>query len=316
MAANEAGTPIANILEKGLNASEADDLMKSMVEYLAKLYNETKGSRVLAQQFANVYGLTASDLKAAASLVSSVDDISKKDETYDTMLQQVHDMAGMLSMMSRTSTGEMMENMKANFMYSMASSLANDPVSSSLNLVANLLNDLVGGIEIPFINVYGFGFDLNATVADLMNVAALVGPTMSGIGKMVAGLANLNPTNLLNTFGIEKGKLDAQTRGSASSLGGATLSGGGTSESGYVGNESGDDVKSKTVSDASSGPSKQVAEAKEEQESKEEARSQMIAGHIVDIFELLQEVTQGAKKLHVQLDIGNNPLSWSTGTWN
>jgi hypothetical protein len=212
----------------------------------------------------------------------------------------------------------MMENMKANFMYSMGASLANDPVSSSLNLVANLLNDLIGGIKIPFVNVFGFGFDLNASVADLMNVAALTGPILGGVGKMIAGLANLNPNNLLKTFGVEQGDagLNVQTRGSTSALVGGTLSGGGQSESGFVGNENASDIKDKTVSDASAGPESTVAEAKEEQESKEEARSQMIAGHIVDIYELLQEVTQGAKKFHVQLDVGTNPLSWAGGTWS
>ena len=316
MAANEAGKPIATILEKGLSAADTDDLLRSMVEYLAKLYDETKGSRVLSQQFANVFGLTASDLKAAASLASSLDAISGHDETFDSMLKQVKDMTG--SLVARTSMGEMMENMKANFMYSMGASLANDPVSSSLNLVANLLNDLIGGIEIPFINVYGFGFDLNATVADLMNVAALTGPILGGVGKMIAGLANLNPNNLLKTFGVEQGDagLNVQTRGSTAALVGGTLSGSGQSESGFVGNENSNDIKDKTVSDASAGPESTVAEAKEEQESKEEARSQMIASHIVDIYELLQEVTQGAKKFHVQLDVGSNPLSWAGGTWS
>jgi len=316
MAANEAGKPIATILEKGLSAADTDDLLRSMVEYLAKLYDETKGSRVLSQQFANVFGLTASDLKAAANLASSLEDISGHDETFKSMLEQVYDMTGSLA--ARTSMGEMMENMKANFMYSMGASLANDPVSSSLNLVANLLNDLVGGIKIPFVNVMGFGFDLNASVADLMNVAALTGPILGGVGKMVAGLANLNPNNLLKTFGVEQGDagLNVQTRGSTSALVGGTLSGSSQSESGFVGNENANDIKDKTVSDASAGPESTVAEAKEEQESKEEARTQMIAGHIVDIYELLQEVTQGAKKFHVQLDVGTNPLSWAGGTWS
>lgn len=315
MAANEAGKPIANILEKGLSASDADDLMKSMVEYLAKLYNETKGSKVLAQQFANVFGLTASDLKAAANLAPSVKEIAKHDETFGSLIQQVYDLTG--SMVARTSLGEMGENMKANFMYSMAASLANDPFSSFLNTAANMLNDLVGGIEIPFINVFGFGFDLNATVADLMNVAALVGPTLSGIGKMAAGLANLVPSNLLKTFGVDKGDagLNIQTRGTTSGLAAGTAGGGGTSESAFVGNENASDIKNKTVSDASEGPSSTVAEAKDDRESKEEARSQMIAGHIVDIYELLQEVTSGTKKFRVQLDVGTNPLTWAGGTW-
>jgi hypothetical protein len=315
MAANEAGKPIANILEKGLSASDADDLMKSMVEYLAKLYNETKGSKVLAQQFANVFGLTASDLKAAANLAPSITEIAKQDETFSSLIQQVYDLTG--SMVARTSIGEMGENMKANFMYSMASSLANDPFSSFMNMAANMLNDLVGGIEIPFVNVFGFGFDLNATVADLMNVAALVGPTLSGIGKMAAGLANLAPSNLLKTFGVDKGDagLNVQTRGTTSGLAAGTAGGGGTSESAFVGNENASDIKNKTVSDASEEPSSTVAEAKDDRESKEEARSQMIAGHIVDIYELLQEVTSGTKKFRVQLDVGTNPLTWAGGTW-
>ena len=80
--------------------------------------------------------------------------------------------------------------------------------------------------------------------------------------------------------------------------------------------ENAEDVKEKTVQDASAGPEKQVAEAKEEQEDKEESRAQMMAGHIVDIYELLQDVVAGSKKFHVHLDVGNNPISWAGGTWN
>ena len=312
MAANDASLPIATILEKGLDASQTNKLMSAMVQYLSKIYSETKGSNVLAQQFANVYGLTAADLKAAANLQSSVSAIEKKTENYGTMLQQVYDMAG--TMAQRTSMGEMFENVKGNFEYSMATTLANNPVLSALNLTANMLNDLVGGIDIPFVNVMGFGFDLNASVADLMNVAALSGAVLGGVGKLVKGLGNLNTNNMLNTFGIEKGTLDAQSRGSGPSL--ATVSGGkSTSESGYVGNENGDDVKEKTVQDASAEPNKTVAEAKEEEEDKDEARAQALAGHIVDIYELLQDVVSGAKKFHVKLDVGNTPTSWSAGTW-
>jgi hypothetical protein len=180
-----------------------------------------------------------------------------------------------------------------------------------------MLNDLVGGINIPFVNVMGFGFDLNASVADIMNVAALSGSVLGGIGKMIAGLSNLNPSNLLRTFGIEQGAngLDVQTRGTTSALTGGTLSGGGQSESGYVGNENSDDIKDKTISDASKEPNSTVAEAKEDRENKEESRALMIAGHIIDIYDLLLEVTQGAKKFHVQVDTGMTPVHWGTGTW-
>lgn len=325
MAANEASIPIAEILEKGLTPDQTNRLMRSMVEYLAGIYAETNDSNVLAQQYAQVFGVTASDLKAAANLMNTgLDNIAEENKyaklSYAGMEKQLKQMSN--SMIMRTSTAEFMQNIKDNFNYTMATTIANNPVLSGLNSMANMLNDLVGGIEIPFINVYGFGFDLNATVADLMNVAALSGTVLGGMGKMLASLAGgggFSGSGMLRMFGVDlKGGAEAiETRGSSGAGTNFTLLGGKTtSESGSIaGNESGDDVKNKTMSDASAGPEKQIAEAKEEQEDKEEARTQLIDGHIVDIFNLLQEVTMGAKKWHVQLDVGNNPASWSTGTW-
>ena len=313
MAANEASIPIAQILEKGLTADQTNTLLAQTVNYLAKIHGETKNSRVLAQQYANVFGVTATDLRAAASLLPSVEAVLKKTETYDDMLGQLYDMAG--SMITRTSMGDMFENLKTNFKFTMAATLANNPVLSSLNLMANMLNDLVGGIEIPFINVYGFGFQLNATIADLMNVAALSGTVLGGAAKLLASIVSGGGggKGMLRLFGVDQGELDVLTRGKAASS--TAIGGTSTSESGYVGNESGEDIQNKTMKDASEGPEKQVAEAKEDQEAKEDARTQAVVDQIVNIYDLLQEVVLGSKKLHVQLEIGNAPLNWQSASW-
>ena len=318
MAANKANLPIDQILEGGLSASQTDLLLESMVKYLADIYAETKESRVLAQQYGGVFGVSAADLKAAARLVeeSTMTRITETDLGYSDMVNQLFDMANTMAL--RTSTGELFENVKENFTYTLATTLANNPVLSGLNNMANMLNDLVGGIEIPFVNVMGFGFDLNATVADLMNVAALSGTVLGGMGKMIASLGSgggFSGSGLLNAFGIENSGSPVQMQRGKSGLN-ALSRGTSTSESGLVGNESGDDIKQKTLADASEGPEKQIAEAKEEQEEKENARTALIAGHIIDIYNLLSDVTLGSKKLHVQLDVGNAPTSWSPGTWN
>lgn len=324
MAANEASLPIADILEKGLTPDQTNRLMRSMVEYLASIYEETKGSNVLAQQYGNVFGVTAADLKAAANLYAKgLDEVTESNRlakmSYQDFTNQLQLMAN--TAILRTSMAEIMENVKDNFNYTMAATIANNPVLSGMNYMANMLNDLVGGIEIPFINVYGFGFDLNATIADLMNVAALSGTVLGGMGKLLASLATGGGafgSGMLAAFGVDlfSGKADAiKTRG-GNSLALTAMGGSTTSESGSIaGNESGDDVKSKTMTDASEGPENQIAEAKEEQEDKENARTELIVSHIVEIYDLLQDVTLGSKKWHVQLDIGNQPSSWSTGTW-
>lgn len=317
MAANEASLPIAEILAEGLTPDETNKLMKSMVEYLGRIYDETKGSNVLAQQYANVFGVTASDLRAAANLLNTgFDKLSGELVTYSDMEARLKSMSN--SMWLRSSQAELMTNLKDNLNYTFATTIANNPVLSGLNNMANMLNDLVGGIEIPFINVYGFGFDLNATIADLMNVAALSGTVLGGMGKLIGSLANgggFSGSGMLNAFGIDlNGSAAAiEHRGqglSLTSIGGAT-----TSASGMVGNESGDDIKNKTIQDNSEEPEKQIAEAKEEQEDKENARTMLIAGHIVDIYNLLNEVTLGSKKWHVQLEVGNAPSTWASGTW-
>lgn len=319
MAANEASIPIAEILEKGLTADQTDRLMESMVNYLGGIYEETKGSNVLAQQYGSVFGVTAADLKAVSNLgADTISVIAKHDRDYSQMLKQLENMAN--TMILRTSTGELFDNIKENFSYMMATTVANNPVISGLNMMANMLNDLVGGIEIPFVNVYGFGFDLNATVADLMNVAALSGAVLGGMGKMVASLAGgggFSGSGMLRMFGVDQGNNLAELQRGNGSLNLTTQGGATQSESGAMaGNESGDDVKNKTLADASEGPEKQIAEAKEEQEDKEETRHNAIIEQIVNIYDLLDEVTKGVKKWHVHLDVGNNPTSWSTGTWN
>jgi hypothetical protein len=93
MAANKANLSIAEILADGLDDSSTNALMQAMVEYLGGIYDETKDNKVVAQQFANVYGLTASDLKAAANLASSTTNISKNNVSYGGMLTQLNTMA-------------------------------------------------------------------------------------------------------------------------------------------------------------------------------------------------------------------------------
>ena len=93
MAANRANLSIAEILANGLDDSETNKLMKAMVEYLGEIYAETKNSKVVAQQYANVFGLTASDLKAAANLYGSTETISKNNLNYNGMIGRLQSMA-------------------------------------------------------------------------------------------------------------------------------------------------------------------------------------------------------------------------------
>lgn len=112
MAANEAGVSLEGILKNGLDASQTNILLQAMVNYLANIYNETKGSKVLQQQFANIYNLSASDLKAVTNLANdnnqTIKTIANNNLTFSTAYTQLQNMAN--TMYQRMSLGSMMGN--------------------------------------------------------------------------------------------------------------------------------------------------------------------------------------------------------------
>jgi hypothetical protein len=315
MAANKANLSIAEILADGLDDEETNALMQAMVEYLGGIYTETKNSKVVAQQYASVYGLTASDLKAAANLASSTTNIYKNNLDYGGQLKQLADMAN--SMGSRTAVGTMVNNVIENFKYSTASSIGSDPVLYTMYTVASMLDDTVGGIAIPTIGAWAMGngteIDLETTVADIMRTGAMAGGLLGGIGKMIGGLAKgsgggFSGSGMLKAFGVslDSGNTAQVQRGNGMSL--ITTEGGAdVSLSGYIGNEDGDAVKNKMLTDAKDDANQQAIQALEEAQ---EIGLSNVDEHVVQIYNLLHEFANGSRNLHVTFS-GADGNAWS-----
>ena len=306
MAANEAGMSIADILQDGLKADETNRLMQAMVNYLAEIAETSSDSKVVQQQLANVYGMKASDLRAATNLSTSLKDVAKEDKSYFGMMLQLNNMMNTLGL--RTSMGEGISNMWSNIEYTMASSMAANPISYLLPKLSKMLKDTTGGIALPFVNVYGFGVDLNTTVADLMSVAAMAPAVLGSLGPVLVGLSDLvNPlagTTMLMRAGINPldGALRVLARGTPATL--QNTGGTSTSESGYIGNSSGDDVKNATLQDAEDSKKKQMVEAKEDETADDTAMKADLA--VVNIYNLLEEVAHGSQSLRVRVVNGQN----------
>ena len=303
MAANEAGLSIAEILAEGLDSKNTNKLLQATVNYLAEIAESSKGNNVVQQQLANVFGVKASDLKAAVNLAEpgSTKDVFGKNLTYGNMIKQLNDMAN--TMGDRTSWGEKLANIWENGQYTLASSLANSPLAYLTYKLAGLLDSTVGGIDLPFINVMGFGVDLNTTVADLMRVASMSAGILGNLGPMVSGLASsFSGQAMLSKMGIGKGSgLEVTHRGSgdgitAQNAGGGTQS---TSGSGYAGQSNGNDIKNSTVQEANDSKKKQMIKAKEEEPANQ---VDVLNNTVIKIYELLDGVAKGSKTLRVRVD--------------
>lgn len=205
MAANDAGLSIADMMAEGLDDSQTNKLMGSMVDYLSKIYNEAGNNKVIQQQFASIYGLSAADLKAVANLAVSRQNIANNSLSYESALGQLNSMAS--SMASRTSLGEMLGNVQANMMDTLARGISSNPALYGIYKGGKLLKDITGGISIPAIQAMGTGISSGiGTVADIMMVGAMAGGLMSNISGIASSLSKgLDGSKILGEIGVNDG---------------------------------------------------------------------------------------------------------------
>ena len=298
MAANQAGVNMSDLLNNGLDEATTNTLMNSMVDYLAKIYNDAGNSKVIQQQIASVYGLSASDLKAVVNLSTSRANVAKHGLDYSAAMGRLYSMAG--SMGSRTSTGEFLSNMWENLQYSMSAGIANNPITYGLYKMSGLLKDTTGGIDFGIPMVMGNGMPITFNIADLMRTGALAGGVMSSLGQMiVGGGGGLTGKNILKGIGLKEGMGAAVvTRGAGAGL--ATIGGATVSESGsMVGNSNGDDITNKTMTDQNDANKQETASAVDESD---ETKLSDVDSHICAIIDILQNISDGNSILKVAVD--------------
>jgi hypothetical protein len=305
MAANDAGLTISDILTGGLNADETNRLLQATVNYLADIAESSKDNKVVQQQLAGVFGVKASDLRAATNLATDNTTANVYNEylTYDNMLRQLYKMAG--TMGARTSIGEMMTNVWENGQYTLAGSMASSPVSYLLYKTATLLDDTTGGIDFSLPLVMGTGTAQTFNVADLMRVGAVGTGILGSLGQLVNGLASsFSGHMMLASMGIDSGSgLKVTPRGTGDGVGASDIpgaSGGATSTSGsgYVGNANSSDIKKSTIQETEDSAKKQIIEAQEEAAA---TQVDFINANVLKIYELLDDVANGKRSLNVKV---------------
>ena len=301
MAANDAGLSIADILTEGINSSDTNKLLQAVVNYLDELAQSSKDNNVVQQQLANVFGVKASDLRAATNIVSkgSTSSIYGHNQSYSSMLNVLSAMAG--TMGQRTSLGEMLTNVWENGKYTLAGGIASNPSMYLIYKLAKMLDSTVGGIDLPFINAFGTGVDLNTSVSELMRLGAVGGGILGSLGPMFTGLGNsFDGRKMLAQLGIDSGSgLAVTPRGTSGAINGAITRGMTTSSSGYVGNASGSDIKDSTIQESEDSKKQLMIEAKEEEEANQ---INSLNNTVLKIYELLDDVVHGTGAVRVKVE--------------
>ena len=245
MSANKAGLSYSKILTDGLNASDANDLLEAMVEYLAEIAQGT--NNVVKSQYASVFGMSVSDLAAVSNLSPSVSSIKGSTMSYGGAMNELYGQMGQLS--SRMSMSSLSQNMFENIKYAIGSGIASNVASYALWEITSMIEDLTGGINLPTMYFAGTGVDLDTTVTNLMRLGLVGASTLGNIGTIINGVSNtVDPTGMLSALGIANTNSASYfTRGSGLNR---RKKGKSTSSSIYVGNTSGSDYYNAALTSA------------------------------------------------------------------
>lgn len=248
MSATNAGMSIGDILNGGLDAETTNTLMKSMVEYLQSIAENTDNTQVTKSAYSNVFGFNISDLTAVSSLSSSdIENLYSDSLTYQGAMSEYSTRANQIA--TNTHASQILDTIFENAIMSAATTIGNNSAIYGTWKTLNLVEDLTGGIAIPAISVMGNMVDLHQTVTGLAK-AGIAG--LSLMGSVTSALFSGN--GLGASFDVNKwGYNEYTSRGSATKgISKGTASGFSSSSSFSMGagSSSSSDMKSSTLSDA------------------------------------------------------------------
>ena len=294
MAATKAGLPYADLLKSGLNATNTNLLLASLTDYLKELGLQSANNNVVKNQLAQTFGVKVSDLTAADNLTSTeIENVYKEVMSYTDMYHELQYQFDQINIATgRTSVGKIVNNAMQNYLYQTGMSVASNPALNALWQITDLIQNTTGGINLPFINAFGNGLDLNTTVENLMKLGIVGAGTLGQIGGLIKSVGSVFKGSLL---------LDAVSSGNTKVSRGSGIgehtsgvvprraSGMGTSASDYVGNESGSDYADSALNKAKDSNQAELDRAKAENQPSDETAKYLSDMQFADQMALIRE---------------------------
>ena len=307
MAASRANMSYADLLLNGLDSSNTNSLLRSMVEYLGEIADSD--NKVVKSEYAKVFGMTVSDLAAVKNLETDLNTITKSSMSYSQSINELYRQMTLLP--TRISVAGMMQNLFDNVNYSIGTTIASDPVTYALWQITSMIEDLTGGIALPTFSVMGNMVDLNTTVTNLMRTGIVGAGTLGSIGSLISGLSSsLIPASMLAKLGILPGGFgnitdDYKHRGSGLNRNRKQIKQ--ISGSNLIGNTSGEDYYKQTLTSADEEVDKK---AKQKEQENTDITLNNIHEYLLSVFD--PKITEIEKLVALMAGYSTHETSWNT----
>lgn len=188
MAASRAGTDVGSLLTSGLTASSASALLSNIIGIGQNI--ATSGNNVTRSAFANLFGLSVSDIISLTNITASdLKAITQNIVSYETMRNET---ANQLRTMSeRTTTSEKIQNVISNMMVGLGANVATNPALYGIWEAANILSG--SGLDYTI----GGGFiPVQTSFSQIMKTGVIGISGIMSIANALGNLDNLGGTSL------------------------------------------------------------------------------------------------------------------------
>lgn len=283
LASSRAGLDYNKMLTEGMNATEANILLGSIVSFVQELSQER--NNVVRKQYAELFGLTSADMIAFQNISeNTLKGLSKSAMTYNDTLTSLNAQLGEVD--SRVHISEKINNVLENVLATTGSKIAGNTLSYLSYMALDKLQGITGGISIPAIMAFGSGIDLNTSVEQLGKTAimgiSLLGNLMSADFSSASGL---NLDGWSGDLGGVEGYIGFQNAGQLTTR---------KSTTNYVASGSGTGIQQSVVDSGK----KDAEEIQGTDTTGEDAQDK-----IIQVLEFLQEYFEGGGSLDSPLKV-------------
>ena len=296
----------SDLLIDGLDSSNTNKLLRSMVDYLGEIANSD--NKIVKSEYAKVFGMSVSDLTAIKNLESDLTSITKSSMSYRDSINELYDQMNQLT--SRISIAGMLQNMFDNVNYSIGTGIAGNPATYALWQVTSMIEDLTGGINLPTVGALGNFVDLNTTVTNLMRSGIVGAGTLGAIGSIISGVSStFMPTSILAKLGISPDgsslTSDYKRRGTGLNRNRKQIKQ--ISGSNLIGNTSGEDYYNQTLTNANEEVDKK---AKQKEQENTDITLNNIHEYLLSVFD--PKITEIEKLVALMAGYSTRETSWNT----
>lgn len=228
MSATNAGLSYSDLLTQGLNASNVNDLMRSMVDYLGTIAENTTDNQVLRSQWSDVLGITLTDLRAVSNLTNNdISAIYRSNTTYDQSINETQNQ--LQTVVGRTAASERVQTMADNFMFNWGMNMAQNDAQYMTWYATQFVDQLLGvvglqnstvGMITKVISALPMLSSLSETLGDISNTSLAFNTSGGGILGVLGALGNIItlPFNIASALGSAVGNMFDTMAGQNSSL--------------------------------------------------------------------------------------------------